>query len=643
MMKRILAIALLFACSAANAQFTTGQLLTAAQLNTAFAAVLPLAGGTLTGPLVAPSATFTSPLGFASGGTGATSQAAALAGLLGSSAVPIANGGTNATTATGATSQLQYLQGGTGSVARSLTNKLQDTVSAFDFMNGAQIANVQSGAASVDVTTALQACINYVASLPRGGTCWLPPGEYLISATLTNTTPYVRIAGSGELTSVLVTTTNIQDILIGTNPITALPGVDVVDIGFYHTNAVAKTLPDLVMISAIQSTVRCWFQNGAYGLALYGGQGIKLDRIYAPGNYNPTSNPTLNSAQAISLFAASTLAGYSMGTGAVNLPTEIEISSPYITGPSMQGWEYGIAILAGEHVTLDGVYYVGQSTEDNVHIEQDSNNQLILETTLAPGGYIDAAGRAGVWVGGPNGNGSEYIGQTAILGTVKGQAGTGLDGIYFDGTNRGGAYPQAAINSTLAPTEVSGWSRHGMNLQGGTNINIPSPNVFGNSFSTVGNGDGIVIGAATTGVRVSGGKVGGGTYGAGTGNQAFGITWVTGASNVVLFGVDLRGNQAPLSQGTQAAGTTGNRVINCPGFSEDRPSISPTLPASTVAFPNPYGSQAQVLIYNGTVTGISLNGQQMFSNAPGVPISVGPGDVISITYSSAPTWIWWPQ
>jgi hypothetical protein len=446
---------------------------------------------------------------------------------------------------------LLYTQGGAGSVARTVTSKLQDTVSAFDFMTAAQISNVQGGTATVDVTAALQACINYVGSLPRGGTCYEPPGEYLISSTLTVTNPYVRLQGAGMFASVIVTTTNIEDILVGTNPITGLLGDDILDLGFYHTNTVVKTQPDVVMLSVLQTTVRAWFQNGAYGLVLYGGQGIKLDRIYAPGNYNPGSSPELNSAQAISLYGASTLAGYTLGTGAVNLPTEIEFEDPYITGPSIQGWEYGVAIFAGEHITFTGTYYVGQSTLDNVHIEQDANNQLILEPTLGPGGYIDGAGRAGIWVGGPNGNGSQYIGQLSVLGTVKGQSGTGLDGIYIDGTNRGGSFPQAVLNPVLAPTEVSGWSRYGMNLQGGANINIPHPNVFGNSFNTANVGEGINIGASVNGVRIVGGRSGGGTYGTGTGNQVSGITQNASATNVVIDGVDLQGNQSAFSSSVQ--------------------------------------------------------------------------------------------
>lgn len=164
-LKHLLVGFLTLAAFAVQAQsFAPGQILTAAQLNSAFANVLPLAGGTLTGPLTVPTLTITTALNtahanitggtitglssplpqasggtncataggtcldniagfnstglmrrtgagtysfgavatFAEGGTGATTQSAALTAILGSSAVPIANGGTGATTQGGA-------------------------------------------------------------------------------------------------------------------------------------------------------------------------------------------------------------------------------------------------------------------------------------------------------------------------------------------------------------------------------------------------------------------------------------------------------------------------------------------------------------------------------------------------------------
>ena len=90
----LLALAALVSLPAA-AQFAPGQVLTAAQLNSAFAGVLPIAGGTLTGPLTVPTLTATTALNTAHANiTGGTISAL-------SSPLPQAAGGTGTTSATG--------------------------------------------------------------------------------------------------------------------------------------------------------------------------------------------------------------------------------------------------------------------------------------------------------------------------------------------------------------------------------------------------------------------------------------------------------------------------------------------------------------------------------------------------------------
>lgn len=56
-MKNILVALLSLVCAVANAQFSPGQVLTASQLNNQFALYMPIAGGTLTGPLTVPTLT----------------------------------------------------------------------------------------------------------------------------------------------------------------------------------------------------------------------------------------------------------------------------------------------------------------------------------------------------------------------------------------------------------------------------------------------------------------------------------------------------------------------------------------------------------------------------------------------------------
>lgn len=165
------------------AQFAPGQVLTAAQLNSAFANVLPIAGGTLTGPLTVPTLTVTS------------------------APIAISSGGTGATTATGATGQLQYLQGASGSVARSLTNKFQDTLNLKDFGG----PNTCNGTNNDDaaMTAAFAAIVPGVTLTLPAGTCTFTTAKTL--PLISN--GGIRGAGSGQ-TTLLYTGTNTTNDLI---------------------------------------------------------------------------------------------------------------------------------------------------------------------------------------------------------------------------------------------------------------------------------------------------------------------------------------------------------------------------------------------------------------------------------------------
>ena len=73
-----------------------------------------------------------------------------------------------------------YLPAGTGAVATTVQAKSRERVSVFDFMTSAQIADVRSGAPVLDVTTAIQAAIDYAST--GHYTLTVPSGIYLVSA-----------------------------------------------------------------------------------------------------------------------------------------------------------------------------------------------------------------------------------------------------------------------------------------------------------------------------------------------------------------------------------------------------------------------------------------------------------------------------
>lgn len=68
----------------------------------------------------------------------------------------------------------------TATVARTQHDKNFEVVSAFDFMSQAQRDDVRSGAATLDLTTALQSAITQVVN--NGGTLFFPDGKYLTGA-----------------------------------------------------------------------------------------------------------------------------------------------------------------------------------------------------------------------------------------------------------------------------------------------------------------------------------------------------------------------------------------------------------------------------------------------------------------------------
>lgn len=112
--------------------------------------------------------------------------------LAGTELVPIVQGGvTKQATVNEFGAGVGYLPAGTGAVATTVQTKLRESVSVFDFMTAAQIADVQSGAALLDVTAAIQAAATYVSS--TGLQLNFPDGDYVISTKVTFTGNNVRV------------------------------------------------------------------------------------------------------------------------------------------------------------------------------------------------------------------------------------------------------------------------------------------------------------------------------------------------------------------------------------------------------------------------------------------------------------------
>jgi Right handed beta helix region len=87
-----------------------------------------------------------------------------------------------------------WISSKTGAVLRTVSSKLNDQISAFDFMTAAQIADITAGTLTLDVTVPLQAFFD--ACKYRHG--FLNPGKYKLTATINlDYTASYWISGSG--------------------------------------------------------------------------------------------------------------------------------------------------------------------------------------------------------------------------------------------------------------------------------------------------------------------------------------------------------------------------------------------------------------------------------------------------------------
>jgi hypothetical protein len=95
-----------------------------------------------------------------------------------------------------------FLQAGSGAVQRTVQSKLRETVSVFDFMTAAQIADVQARTYTLDVSAAITA-----AMASGNKTILFPDGGYRVNSgfVITTSTPSRQFIGEGQPTIKLYT------------------------------------------------------------------------------------------------------------------------------------------------------------------------------------------------------------------------------------------------------------------------------------------------------------------------------------------------------------------------------------------------------------------------------------------------------
>ena len=92
-------------------------------------------------------------------------------------------------------------------------------------------------------------------------------------------------------------------------------------------------------------------------------------------------------------------------------------------------------------------------------------------------------------------------------------------------------------------------------------------------------------------------------------------------------------NGTPLIRGAANLKIVSNNQMSAPGAK-----TAPSVPATTVALQNPFWRDCAVSVSGGTVSAIAVAG--VATGLTAGTVIVPSGKTITLTYSSAPTWVW---
>lgn len=190
------------------------------------------------------------------------------------------------------------------------------------------------------------------------------------------------------------------------------------------------------------------------------------------------------------------------------------------------------------------------------------------------------------------------------------------DGLFYVNCTSGGTTSPLATNP-YAPSTVLGSVKGFQIFQ---SIEAVVSNCIAQKNSQVG----LYIAGATGPVKVIGGAF--------TANTLYGIQCADAAS---VTQTTIKGRPVTAGNGSGEVWYNGALV----GLNTFAPGAAVPVPATTVAFTNPFPFDAMVYITAGTVTAVALDGTTVFTATP-CGVTVRQGGTITLTYTVAPTWKW---
>jgi DNA/RNA endonuclease YhcR with UshA esterase domain len=341
-------------------------------------------------------------------------------------------------------SLIGYQPAGTGSVATTVQTKLRESVSVFDFMTSAQIADVQAGTLSLDVTTAMQAALDSGAQ-----EVIVPPGAYrVIGLEIKSGSVLTKFIGSGTPTISLVTGSNRKAITISKSQFVTISGFIITSTG---------SVSDGNLTKGIYAESKSFMQFDNLRFTNFSESGFEAKQVV----YFTLTNIT----------AADCLYGITFSSSIAAPCTTCSVTSSYITGCAR-----GIFQESGvQMVYKDCIFeYCGTTGGNNGAFHANGGGALLI------GAYFEANERNIV----ASDTGLTFENKyelAAAAGNVITYVGAPFD---FRGTTA--IYSNTINTRFLAPDTISGYD-----LQLGTNLIAPLAGgsvAFGNQTMAVANG-----------------------------------------------------------------------------------------------------------------------------------------------------------
>lgn len=177
-----------------------------------------------------------------------------------------------------------FQQSGGGTVERTAEVKLRETaVAVTDFMTAAQANDVLSRIGSIDVTSAVQAALDYATGIRA---LYLPSGVYRVSAEITKAASNITIFGDGPDLTLFATTSTTANIFSFGDGVSTYTNVFLRNMGFTGTGG-ARTAGAYVKFNKVTQGGLSYFKSNIGFKTLE-----MLDCVLVGGSKGYITNPT---------------------------------------------------------------------------------------------------------------------------------------------------------------------------------------------------------------------------------------------------------------------------------------------------------------------------------------------------------------